>query len=151
MPSARLQRLQRLSIRVLTAMNPTSPGQPVSLRTEGPSDSQGVGPGSPRSAWPKLLRRAASEVAEDGRSLAFSLVKSGSLTPYQMEAVCSGTQTDLRLGNYEVLDRLGAGGMGAVFKARHRRMKRIVGAEGPVAQPLPQDPTKLLVQPLPAP
>ena len=33
---------------------------------------------------------------------------------------------ELRIGNYDVLGRLGAGGMGAVFKARHRRMKRVV-------------------------
>ena len=29
-------------------------------------------------------------------------------------------------GNYTVLDKIGAGGMGQVFKAEHRRMERIV-------------------------
>ena len=31
-----------------------------------------------------------------------------------------------RLGRYEILAKLAAGGMGTVFKARHVRMKRIV-------------------------
>jgi len=33
---------------------------------------------------------------------------------------------DLTIGNYVILARLGAGGMGTVYKAEHRRMKRVV-------------------------
>jgi hypothetical protein len=69
---------------------------------------------------------AASHAGADGPSLARGLVTAGILTAYQMEAVCDRNYAELRIGNYEVLDRLGAGGMGTVFKARHRRMKRIV-------------------------
>jgi serine/threonine protein kinase/DNA-binding response OmpR family regulator len=61
-----------------------------------------------------------------GESPAQKLVDAGLLTPFQMEAVSRGAFSELRIGNYDVLDRLGAGGMGTVFKARHRRMKRIV-------------------------
>jgi serine/threonine-protein kinase len=64
---------------------------------------------------------------ESGRpSLAQSLVDAGVLTSFQLEAVCRSAFAELRIGNYDVLDRLGAGGMGTVFKARHRRMKRVV-------------------------
>jgi serine/threonine protein kinase/CheY-like chemotaxis protein len=45
-----------------------------------------------------------------------------------------------RVGNYDVLDRLGAGGMGTVFKARHRRMKRIVALKI-LPQSLARNPT----------
>jgi serine/threonine protein kinase len=69
---------------------------------------------------------AASQAGADVRSLSRELVAAGILTAYQLEAVCNRNYAELRIGNYDVLDRLGVGGMGAVFKARHRRMKRIV-------------------------
>ena len=61
-----------------------------------------------------------------GADLARSLVAAGRLTGYQAEAVLGRRFADLEIGGYEVLDRLGAGGMGTVYKARHRRMKRVV-------------------------
>ena len=68
---------------------------------------------------------ASSEVP-DGAALAGVLVLAGRLTPYQAEALRASRPADVLMGNYEVLARLGAGGMGTVLKARHRRMKRIV-------------------------
>ncbi len=53
-------------------------------------------------------------------------MQAGLLTNYQIDAIGQGGTQPLRVGNYDVLDRLGAGGMGTVFKARHRRMKRVV-------------------------
>jgi serine/threonine-protein kinase len=63
---------------------------------------------------------------QDGAAAASALVLSGKLTQYQADAILERRYADLRMGNYEILDRLGAGGMGTVYKARHRRMKRIV-------------------------
>ena len=54
------------------------------------------------------------------------LTDKGLLTQFQLAALSEGRGASLRIGNYDILDRLGAGGMGTVFKARHRRMKRIV-------------------------
>jgi len=70
--------------------------------------------------------QVASDAKANGLSLAQALVASGVLTPYQAEAVCNHRHAELRIGNYDVLDKLGAGGMGTVFKARHRRMRRTV-------------------------
>src|SRR5579871_2997454 len=55
-----------------------------------------------------------------------ALVKSGCLTAFQAAAVKAGKARGLVLGNYTITDRIGAGGMGQVFKAQHRRMDRTV-------------------------
>jgi hypothetical protein len=64
--------------------------------------------------------------AEDGQVLARELVAAKYLTKYQATAVYQGKIKGLVLGNYVVLDKIGQGGMGQVFKAMHRRMERIV-------------------------
>lgn len=62
----------------------------------------------------------------DERELADELVRRQILTGYQAEQIQAGRGATLMLGNYVILDRIGQGGMGLVFKARHRRMDRIV-------------------------
>lgn len=62
----------------------------------------------------------------DGQGLAKYLVHEGKLTSFQAAAVLEARADDLRIGNYDVLERLGAGAMGTVYRACHRRMKRIV-------------------------
>jgi serine/threonine protein kinase len=70
---------------------------------------------------------ALSEVeAPDGEAVARQLVDAGTLTSFQAEAIRERRFEGLVIGNYQVLDRLGQGGMGTVFKARHRRMRRVV-------------------------
>jgi serine/threonine protein kinase len=64
--------------------------------------------------------------SENGEALAQHLIAAGKLTAFQADAVRQRHFAELVIGNYQVLDRLGAGGMGTVYKARHRRMKRVV-------------------------
>jgi serine/threonine protein kinase len=58
--------------------------------------------------------------------LARELLRRGVLTKFQAQAVYQGKTRGLVLGNYVVLDRLGEGGMGQIYKAQHRKMKRVV-------------------------
>ncbi len=64
--------------------------------------------------------------AQDAESLARELVRKKQLTRYQAEEVYRGKGKALVLGNYVLMEKIGAGGMGQVFKACHRRMDRIV-------------------------
>jgi response regulator RpfG family c-di-GMP phosphodiesterase/serine/threonine protein kinase len=55
-----------------------------------------------------------------------ALIRAHMMTEYQIERVQSGTTHGLVLGNYRVLERLGAGSMAMVFLAEHVVMKRRV-------------------------
>jgi serine/threonine-protein kinase len=66
---------------------------------------------------------------KDAEELARELVRQKKLTKFQAEEVYRGKGKSLVLGNYALLDKIGAGGMGQVFKAEHRRMHRIVAVK----------------------
>jgi eukaryotic-like serine/threonine-protein kinase len=55
-----------------------------------------------------------------------SIIRSGRLTPFQGAQIAAGRSKSLVLGDYTIVDKIGSGGMGQVFKAIHRRMKRTV-------------------------
>ncbi len=59
-------------------------------------------------------------------ALADDLVTSGVLTTYQSHVLRAARPHPLALDDYLILDRVAAGGMGTVFRAVHRRMKRAV-------------------------
>lgn len=66
---------------------------------------------------------------KDAEELARELVRKKKLTKFQAEEVYRGKAKSLVLGNYVLMEKIGAGGMGQVFKARHRRMDRLVAVK----------------------
>lgn len=61
----------------------------------------------------------------NGEALARELVRDERLSTYQAKTVLEGSTTRLVLGEYVVVNKIGKGGMGQVFKARHRRTGRV--------------------------
>ena len=62
---------------------------------------------------------------EDSLALAHQLIAEGTLTEFQARRLLRGKK-GLAFGRYALLDRIGQGARGRVFKARHRLMDRVV-------------------------
>jgi len=62
----------------------------------------------------------------NAQALARDLVSRKWLTAYQADVLLQGQGATLLVGPYRIQDRLGAGGVGQVFKAIHTSMERVV-------------------------
>ncbi len=88
--------------------------------------------------WQALANDARNDIraCDAQQDLLDKLVEHKLLTGYQSARISTGKTYGLILGNYRVLDRLGAGGMGIVFLAEHIRMRRLVAIK---VMPLSRD------------
>jgi tRNA A-37 threonylcarbamoyl transferase component Bud32/nitrous oxidase accessory protein NosD len=85
------------------------------------------------------LERDAAARFPQAWTLANDLVQRGWLTPFQADRLFRGLGQELVLGTYCLLEPLGEGGMGQVYKARHRLMNRLVALKVIRKDLLPQD------------
>src|ERR1700751_630741 len=72
------------------------------------------------------LTHVLAEKYPDLQSLARELWQRAWFTRYQIEEVLQGRGQELILGQYILLEPIGEGGMGQVFKARQVRLNRLV-------------------------
>jgi serine/threonine-protein kinase len=71
------------------------------------------------------IQELARSVSPDPRYLGGELLRRGWMTAFQINQINRGQSAALHLGPYLLLDRIGRGSMGEVFKARHLRMGRL--------------------------
>ena len=81
---------------------------------------------------PMQLARAEAAVPADAATpadAAGALVASGFLTQFQAERLLAGKTDGFHLGPYVILEQVGRGTVGRVYKARHRTMNRPVAVK----------------------
>ena len=115
---------------VFAPLRPTEPGP--SPRTPLPETAgslllrrllaAGVVPGEDFDALPIADRQTIDREPDDERLLEV-LIAAKLLTDHQASRVRIGRLHGLILGNYRVLDRIGAGGMGVVYRGEHRQLR----------------------------
>jgi serine/threonine protein kinase len=69
---------------------------------------------------------ACAPLPSEPKALAGDLLRRGRLTAFQANLLLQGRGDELLLGPYLLLERMGEGGMGQVFKACHRKLGRVV-------------------------
>jgi serine/threonine protein kinase len=97
----------------------------ASLRSE-PVGSEPIS--SPLASESEAQTAAKEQLVVTDRALADKLVEMGKLTRFQATKLLNGLSV-LHLREYQILEAIGHGGMGAVFKAEHKFMGRIVAVK----------------------
>lgn len=78
---------------------------------------------------PSRLEAGLPELPENPREAAQILIREGWLTCFHAEQLLKGKWRGFYIGKYQVLERLGCGGMGAVYLAEHTMLKRRVAVK----------------------